>query len=547
MYLFVITKVNYIHLQVRHSQRLSETPLKCWIVTEESGEVCCAHCNCMAGLGETCTHIAAILFYLEAAHRFVEVKTCTQGACEWNVPTLKTVEYLPTKLIDFTSARGKKRKLDDMLEGCETQTDEVTVKQGSKPTDDEMALFFRNLSMCNTKPAVLSLIPEYSDNYVVMSTSRSLPLTALLKPEYLALDYHDLLNVCEGVTVDITNETAQVIEQETRLQSKSKLWYKYRAGRVTASRMKAVCHTNLSNPSQSLIKSVCYPEAFSFISKQTDWGCKHETEARKMYERISKAHHKDFKVIENGLFINPQWPFIGESPDGIISCQCCTRGVLEIKCPYCHREESVELAAANDKKFCLKESNGSLYLDHSHPYFYQVQTQIFVCNVLYCDFCVCTFATGEDEQSVHTERIYRNAEFWNDCVSKANCFFRTCILPELMGNWYTRPSITIINEDQRSQNEPDEFQQQSHQPERDASSSQHNNSNHPLQTFCYCKGPDTGKMIACDNNECVIEWFHLDCLKIDEKSIPKGKWYCPDCRKMTKFGKRTKKNKAKKL
>jgi len=32
-----------------------------------AGEVCCARYDCMAGLGEACSHIAAIiLYYLEA-------------------------------------------------------------------------------------------------------------------------------------------------------------------------------------------------------------------------------------------------------------------------------------------------------------------------------------------------------------------------------------------------------------------------------------------------------------------------------------------------
>ena len=93
--------------QVYHSQHLNKTPLKCWIVMETSGVACCAHCNHMAGLSEVCTHIAAILFYLEVACRFEEAKTCTQGLCTWNVPSLKKIEYLPTKEIDFTSARGK--------------------------------------------------------------------------------------------------------------------------------------------------------------------------------------------------------------------------------------------------------------------------------------------------------------------------------------------------------------------------------------------------------------------------------------------------------
>ncbi len=38
-------------------------------ILDLTGAVSCAHCNCMAGLGEVCTHIAAALFYLEAAYR----------------------------------------------------------------------------------------------------------------------------------------------------------------------------------------------------------------------------------------------------------------------------------------------------------------------------------------------------------------------------------------------------------------------------------------------------------------------------------------------
>ncbi|CAH2052822.1 unnamed protein product [Thlaspi arvense] len=36
-----------------------------------------------------------------------------------------------------------------------------------------------------------------------------------------------------------------------------------------------------------------------------------------------------------------------------------------------------------------------------------------------------------------------------------------------------------------------------------------------------------GEMIACDNNECKIEWFHFGCVGLKEQ--PKGKWYCSDC------------------
>ena len=50
-------------------------------------------------------------------------------------------------------------------------------------------------------------------------------------------------------------------------------------------------------------------------------------------------------------------------------------------------------AARDDPKFYLEEVDGILTLDTSHSYFYQVQTQLFVCDVVYSDFCICTFVS----------------------------------------------------------------------------------------------------------------------------------------------------------
>ena len=64
--------------------------------------------------------------------------------------------------------------------------------------------------------------------------------------------------------------------------------------------------------------------------------------------------------------------------------------------------------------------------------------QLFVCNVEYVDFCVCTFLRDErnnyDDSGVHIERIYKNLTIWEECVKKAQDFFKICLLPELMGN-----------------------------------------------------------------------------------------------------------------
>ena len=64
----------------------------------------------MTGLGETCSHVAAGLFYIKTLIRLQEAKpTCTQEKCQWIIPSyLKTVEYLSSIYIDFTLAQWKK-------------------------------------------------------------------------------------------------------------------------------------------------------------------------------------------------------------------------------------------------------------------------------------------------------------------------------------------------------------------------------------------------------------------------------------------------------
>lgn len=48
--------------------------------------------------------------------------------------------------------------------------------------------------------------------------------------------------------------------------------------------------------------------------------------------------------------------------------------------------------------------------------------------------------------------------------------------------------------------------------------------------YCYCRCPydEVSEMIACDGDNCRIEWFHFECVGIIMP--PKGKWYCPECK-----------------
>lgn len=51
--------------------------------------------------------------------------------------------------------------------------------------------------------------------------------------------------------------------------------------------------------------------------------------------------------------------------------------------------------------------------------------------------------------------------------------------------------------------------------------------NEPL--FCVCRRTAFGEMIACDNEDCLIEWFHFPCVGMKRLPQKGNLWYCPDC------------------
>jgi len=82
--------------------------------------------------------------------------------------------------------------------------------------------------------------------------------------------------------------------------------------------------------------------------------------------------------------------------------------------------------------FCLRENQGT------HAYYYQIQTQFFVYNLTIVDFCVCTYSTQTEGSTLYI--VHRDDTFWKDYTTKCKLFFTT---PEILGNWYTHPSLPI--------------------------------------------------------------------------------------------------------
>jgi hypothetical protein len=51
--------------------------------------------------------------------------------------------------------------------------------------------------------------------------------------------------------------------------------------------------------------------------------------------------------------------------------------------------------------------------------------------------------------------------------------------------------------------------------------------------YCYCNEVSYGNMVACDNDDCPREWFHLACVNLDKPPVGRTKWFCSDeCKEM---------------
>ena len=210
--------------------------------------------------------------------------------------------------------------------------------------------------------------------------------------------------------IPVSVKQCEALEAAARGQATSRVWFWMRIGRITASKLKAVCSTDPAMPSLCLIMSVCHPRLPQFQTTATI--CEHESKAREKYKSMYTLLHQQFSITVCGFFIHPDHPFMGTSPDGLVSL-CCGEEICEIKvrviafihvhawnaecygtvfslqCPYSHRNDTIE-DAADSPQLCLETIKGEGYqLKRAHTYYFQV----YICMSSYRRpwTCVCVF------------------------------------------------------------------------------------------------------------------------------------------------------------
>ena len=171
------------------------------------------------------------------------------------------------------------------------------------------------------------------------------PLTDLYDPKNKALSTPDLEQACTRALnrIKVTHDEADFLEKSTVNQSKCLTWYEQRKGCITASHFYTVSR-HIASSSRTYPKSIItsimqYSGNIDHIPALR-WGRENEDRAREAYTTRIQLEHQGVCVRCCGLVVNPKYPFLGASPDGILSCTCCSDTVLvEIKRPYKYRDQ----------------------------------------------------------------------------------------------------------------------------------------------------------------------------------------------------------------
>ncbi len=176
-----------------------------------------------------------------------------------------------------------------------------------------------------------------------------------------------------------------ILKEKPQPEQRSEEWYAFRNQRITASDFACAMNKNPYSDRKSLLRKKS-GENKPFISGAAIFhGVKYEDVAISIYEERNSV-----KVDEYGCIPHPTLSFIGASPDGICDSSSKNKNyigrMLEIKCPK------------------SRVLNGTV----PEYYYYQVQGQLEVCELEYCDFLQCIL------------REFPEDNFWEDVGTGGN-------------------------------------------------------------------------------------------------------------------------------
>ena len=418
-----------VRSSVMPSQRIRDNQHQLWILFGDNGSVITGFCTCTAGQSKCCNHIAAVLYKIEFANeKGIKNPACTDQICIWN-SSAKKVGPMKVKGMNITEHNRTKKETQTVFLNYKEKEDFDPRPEGMREVDE------------SSKSELLSKIRDVLPKAIINTMFSPPPdkdvpptfadLVIDIKQQKFAPDQQMELFTSK---LSFNDEQLHELEKATRNQSKSRIWWEHRKGRVTASRFHEV-HQKVQALNKNRKKSVkvkVTPLLLSFVEPEVlknipalDWGKINEKHAAESFMQQEGKKHKNPKLFVCGLFLLKSHPYIGSTPDNIFQCSCCEKRCIEYKCPYSIREEIIE--ESWHKTDFLEKKDGKIRLKQNHKYYSQVTGQIAITGLKFTYFVVYT------KKSLHVEEIVFDNNHWLKVLESLIVFFKIYIQQYLLG------------------------------------------------------------------------------------------------------------------
>ena len=123
----------------------------------------------------------------------------------------------------------------------------------------------------------------------------------------------------QSLQLHVSEKEAEFLEKATKGQRTSCLWYDHRVGQITASTIGKVVKCAERKFLTSIVNSIMQYKALNPHILALRWETQNEDQAKIDYKLEMEKIHSDFQIHAAGLLVSTKYPFMGATPDGIVS------------------------------------------------------------------------------------------------------------------------------------------------------------------------------------------------------------------------------------
>lgn len=200
----------------------------------------------------------------------------------------------------------------------------------------------------------------------------------------------------------------------------------HRRGRITASNFSSILSFRYTESTENYISKRVMGTSAIINTPSVNFGKQNENVACQLYFVDYKKNHQKPKMDLSSLHVDEVHPFLGASPDGLISCKCCGEGLLEMKCSYLFKNKTPHEACTDHHYHVYLDHNNSVRLKESSSWYTQIQGQMGVCKKPWCHFILYT------KKGIAVDRIYFDNQLYEKIVNASKKFYEKYIVNALI-------------------------------------------------------------------------------------------------------------------